>query len=215
MAFQVSDRAADSPQVQTRTILKTLRVALVLAVVIAVWAFAPRADAKTRSVKKGGRCAWANYVPKSAADMPKLQKATRCLVNIQRKRRGLKPMAANSFLFKSSDWQADDMLTHEYFDHNRQGGPDFGDRILRFGYADGALGYALGENLAWASSNIATPKKMVRLWMHSPGHRKNILTKGFRDQAVAAVWSDGNVGGAYAQSGGPFVVFVNQFGQRQ
>lgn len=197
-------------------ILKVVRVALVLGVVVAVWAFAPRADAKTKSnSKKANTCANANLAPTRPADMYKLQRATRCLVNRERAKRGFKSMVANEFLLASSDWQADDMLQHKYFDHNRSGGPEFGERILRFGYANGAAGYALGENLAWASANIATPTKMVKLWMNSPGHRKNILTKGFRDQAVAAVWSEGNVGGAYAESGGPFVVFVNQFGQRQ
>lgn len=214
--FQVSDRSADSKQVHTRMIFKILRVGLVLGVVVAVWAFAPRADAATKkSGKKADTCANANLAPAKPADLPKLQRAIRCLVNRERSRRGLKSMLANGALLKSSVWQADDMIEHEYFDHNRKDGPDFGERILRFGYADGADGYALGENLAWATATIATPSKMVKLWMNSPGHRKNILTKGFRDQAVAAVWSDGNVGGAYAQSNGPFVVFVNQFGQRQ
>lgn len=180
---------------------------------MAVWAFAPRADAKTG--KKSNTCANANLVPSRAADLAKLQRATRCLINRERAKRGLRSMLANGALLKSSDWQAGDMIEHEYFDHNRKDGPDFGERILRFGYAADADGYALGENLAWATATIATPSRMVKLWMNSPGHRKNILTRGFRDQAVAAVWSDGNVGGAYAQSGGPFVVFVNQFGQRQ
>jgi hypothetical protein len=86
--------------------------------------------------------------------------------------------------------------------------------LLRFGYKDGASGYSIGENIAWASSSIASPKKIVSMWMHSPPHKANILTKDFRDQAVSALWSDGGVGGDYANSNGPFVVYVNQFGRR-
>jgi uncharacterized protein YkwD len=104
------------------------------------------------------------------------------------------------------------MIEFEYFDHVRPDGPEFVDRILRFGYAADSNGYSIGENIAWASQPIASPKKMVSLWMHSPPHRKNILTKGFRDQAVSAVWSGGGVGGAYENSGGPFLVYTNQFG---
>jgi uncharacterized protein YkwD len=146
--------------------------------------------------------------------MVRAERATRCLVNRERTKRGLKSLKANAELLKASGFQAQDMLTHEYFDHTRPGGPDFAERILRFGYAADARGYMIGENIAWASSPIATPRKMVSLWMHSPPHRKNILTKGYRDQAVAALWSNGGVGGAYATSGGPFVIFVNQFGTR-
>jgi uncharacterized protein YkwD len=146
--------------------------------------------------------------------MSRVQVATRCLVNRERTSRGLKSLKANAELLKSSQFQAQDMLDHEYFDHSRPDGPEFVDRITRFGYAKDANGYALGENIAWASSPIATPRKMVSAWMHSPDHRENILTKGYRDQAVAALWSDGGIGGAYAQSGGPFVIFVNQFGTR-
>ena len=47
--------------------------------------------------------------------------------------------------------------------------------ILRFGYAEDAKGFEIGENIAWASQSIATPRKMVSLWMNSPPHRRNIL----------------------------------------
>lgn len=205
--FQVSGREADSKRVEARKIRKFVWLAVVLIVVGAVWAFAPPADAKP--------CANANRVPKAATDAPKLQVATRCLINVERKKKGLVPLKVNGPLQKSSAWQADDMLQFQYFDHFREGGPEFGERILRFGYADDADGYAIGENIAWASSPIATPKKIVKLWMNSPPHRKNILTKGYRDQGLVALWSAGGVGGAYKDSGGPFVIFVNQFGQRQ
>jgi uncharacterized protein YkwD len=169
---------------------------------------APAAGAKTKPCKD------ASLVPTKASQAKRLQSATRCLINRERTKRGLKRLANNTPLQKSSDWQANDMVANEYFDHTRDGGPSFADRILRFGYNDGANGYSIGENIAWASSGIAAPKKMVSLWMHSPPHRANILTKDFRDQAVSALWSDGGVGGDYANSGGPFVIYVNQFGRR-
>lgn len=162
----------------------------------------------------GKPCKDASLVPTSASQSLRLQRATRCLINRERTKRGLKALKANTPLQKSSDWQAQDMLANVYFDHSRPGGPEFSERILRFGYADGADGYFIGENIAWASASIASPKKMVSLWMHSPPHRRNILTKGFRDQAVSALWSDGGVGGDYADSGGPFLIYVNQFGAR-
>lgn len=181
---------------------------LLLAIAATLLLAAPAGAAKQKPCKDAG------LVPTGAAQMPRIQSATRCLVNRERTKRGLRSLKANAELLASSQFQAQDMLDNEYFDHSRPGGPEFVERITRFGYAKDANGYALGENIAWASDDIATPRKMVSAWMHSPGHRKNILTKGYRDQAVAALWSDGNVGGAYANSGGPFVIFVNQFGTR-
>lgn len=153
-------------------------------------------------------------MPKSAKQMVRMQRAIRCLVNAERRKRGRKTLRFNLPLQKASDWQANDMLTYQYFDHTRPDGPTFSERVLRFGYADGADGYLIGENLAWSSASGASPRKIVSLWMHSPPHRHNILTHAFRDQAVSALWSNGGVGGAYASSNGPFVIYVNQFGRR-
>ena len=165
------------------------------------------------AAKKKG-CKDAGLIATGPEQVQRLQQATRCLINKERTKRGLKSLKTSNELLKASDWQNRDMLAYTYFDHVRPDGPDFAERILRFGYADQSRGYSIGENLAWASQRIATPRKMVNLWMKSPPHRKNILTRGFRDQAVSAVWSPGNVGGAYANSGGPFLVYTNQFGAR-
>lgn len=185
----------------------TFRVVLV-ALAATLLIAAPAGAAKKKACKDAG------LVATGPEQVPRLQQATRCLINRERTRRGLKSLKTNTALLKASDWQNRDMIEHEYFNHTRPDGPDFADRILDFGYAEGSNGYSLGENLAWASQAIATPRKMVKMWMKSPPHRKNILTKGFRDQAVSAAWSDGNVGGAYENSGGPFLIYTNQFGVR-
>jgi uncharacterized protein YkwD len=202
MFIQGSGVSADS-----RGVKATLRL-LLLALAAMLLLAAPASAAKAKPCKDAG------LVPTRADQMERVQSATRCLVNRERTKRGRKSLKANEELLKASEFQAQDMLTNEYFDHVRPGGPDFAERILRFGYAADADGYSIGENIAWATASIATPRKMVSMWMHSPGHRKNILTKAYRDQAVAALWSDGGVGGAYTSSGGPFVIFVNQFGVR-
>ena len=48
-------------------------------------------------------------------------------------------------------------------------------------------GWTLGENLAWGSYQLATPKSIVRSWMHSPGHRANILNADFHEIGVGVV----------------------------
>ncbi len=159
-------------------------------------------------------CRNADILPASKKDVKRAEAATRCLINKERRSHGMRSTKFNKRLHKSALWQAKDMLRHEYFDHDRSGGPSFVGRISRFGYGRKSNGYSLGENLAWAPESVATPREMVRMWMESPGHRRNILHRKFREQAVSAVLSDGDVGGDYEDSGGPFVVYVSQFGTR-
>lgn len=158
-------------------------------------------------------CKNANLEPQDADQAKKAQTAVRCLVNRERKKRGLRSLRFSKSLQKASDWMAKDMLDHEYFAHDRNGGPSFTARITRFGYGEKSNGYSLGENIAWATCDIATPREIVRMWMNSPGHRANILQRRFKEQAVSALWSTGGIGGDY-DSEIPFVVFVNQFGAR-
>ena len=118
---------------------------------LALFLTAAPAQAKTTS------CANANTKP-SSTNLVKVERATRCLINLQRKRNHLHSLKYNADLQKSSDFQGQDMLTYAYFGHQRNGGPEFSERILRFGYAKGASGYTLGENIAWATDPIATPQ---------------------------------------------------------
>ena len=67
------------------------------------------------------------------------------------------------------------MVRHHYFEHG-----DFAGRIHHAGYH----GYTLGENIAWGSLRYSTPESIVRMWMHSPGHRANILRPQFRDIGI-------------------------------
>lgn len=185
-------------------------LSLALCIVAALAIGVAPAGAKSKSKP----CKDAKLMPSKASQMKRIERATRCLINKERKKHHLARLTANDSLQKSSRWQGYDMLTHAYFDHSRPDGPAFADRILRFGYAQLASGYEIGENIGWASDSIASPRQMVKMWMNSPSHRENILTGTFRDQAIDAIWSAGGVGGAYADSNGPFVIYVNQFGRQ-
>ena len=62
-----------------------------------------------------------------------------------------------------------DMLARGYFEHD---GPkeSFDKRIRRF-----LKSPLVGENIAWGTGRYASPEGIVRLWMHSPPHRRIIL----------------------------------------
>ena len=55
--------------------------------------------------------------------------------------------------------------------------------------------WAVGENLVWASPNL-TARRAVKMWMKSPPHRANLLSKNWREVGLSAVYSS-NAPGKY------------------
>ena len=45
----------------------------------------------------------------------------------------------------------------------------------------------IGENLAWAVGRLSQARAVVRMWMASPGHRRNLLDPGFSIVGVGAL----------------------------
>ena len=62
------------------------------------------------------------------------------------------------------------------------------DRIRRAGYLRGARSWAVGENIAWGSGRLSTPRAIGRAWMNSPGHRANILRAEFAEVGVGVAY---------------------------
>lgn len=93
-----------------------------------------------------------------------------CLVNHARQARGLAPLQTPRSLTKAADRKSGDVIRCDEFSHEACG-REFTYWMNRFGYN----GCYEGENLAWGSGPYATPISIFRLWMHSQGHRENIL----------------------------------------
>jgi len=93
-----------------------------------------------------------------------------CLVNHARSQRGLAPLGAPSSLTKAADRKSGDVIRCDEFSHEACG-REFTYWMTHFGYH----GCREGENLAWGSGRYATPRSIFQMWMHSQGHRENIL----------------------------------------
>jgi uncharacterized protein YkwD len=120
-------------------------------------------------------CAYENGNPNEIT-LQQSKRATLCLLNKERTSRGIRKLRDNSRLNLASQRHANDMSRRNYFAHG-----DFVGRIKAARYLKGARGYTLGENIAWGSWDYATPANIVDGWMHSPGHRANILNPGFHE----------------------------------
>jgi uncharacterized protein YkwD len=112
--------------------------------------------------------------------------ATLCLLNAQRARYGLGPLHAYYGLAAAALSHAQDMVAKRYFSHDAPSGQSIAQRILAAGFVptDAA---ALGENLAWGGGAWSTPRRIVRGWMASAGHRRNILDPAFRAIGIGVV----------------------------
>jgi uncharacterized protein YkwD len=116
-----------------------------------------------------------------------IRSATLCLLNRRRASNGRPKLRHNARLAKAAGAHARDMVRRDYFAHTAPGGVSFVDRIMRQDYVSPNQGWRLGENLAWGSYQLATPRSIVRSWMHSPGHRANVLNRGFREIGIGVV----------------------------
>jgi uncharacterized protein YkwD len=77
------------------------------------------------------------------------------------------------------------MAFGDYFEHIGPGGQTPLTRMRETGYIHGAhAAFAVGENIAWGTLWLATPRSIVAAWMASPEHRANILNPRFRDTAI-------------------------------
>src|SRR4051794_25686588 len=138
-------------------------------------------------------CASADGPPARASTVA-LGNAALCLVNQERTARGLKPLKLNRRLSKAAAGHARDMVARNYFSHDSLGGGDFVDRIRKAGYMAPRAFPTLGEDLAWGSGTLGTPRAIVQSWMESPGHRANILTRQFREAGMGVAFGDPGAG---------------------
>jgi uncharacterized protein YkwD len=150
-------------------------------------------------------CPGAHLAP-SAAHAAQVRTATLCLLNRQRTRHGLPRLRQHRSLSHAARTYARLMVTKRFFDHVSPAGSTMAQRIKRTNYLRHTQGWALGENLAWGTGRAATPAQIVTAWMHSPGHRRNILDRSFREIGVGIA-----LGAPNGRSG---ATYVNEFGRR-
>ena len=137
-----------------------------------------------------------------------VKRATLCLLNHRRAAHGRRALRPNRRLARAARKHARDMVVRNYFSHTAPGGVSFVDRIMRQDYVNPGQGWTLGENLAWGSYQLATPRSIVRSWMHSPGHRANILNTRFREIGVGVVTGSPEPGTEHAAT------YATSFGTR-
>jgi uncharacterized protein YkwD len=139
-----------------------------------------------------------------------LRAATLCLMNAERTARGLGRLQSEPLLGRVAAGYARQMVRGQFFDHTSPAGSTMLARIKATSYLRDVTSWSVGENLAWGSGNLATPRAMVRAWMQSAEHRANLLDRHFADIGIGVAagapvaLEPGELGGTY----------VTDFGRR-
>jgi uncharacterized protein YkwD len=94
------------------------------------------------------------------------------LLNVIRAQNGLTPFTASTELRDAARSHSDDMIAHNYFDHDSPN-EAWDARVSR--YLKSSL---IGEDIAWGTGSYGTPAGIVSQWMHSAPHRHIILMAG-------------------------------------
>jgi uncharacterized protein YkwD len=130
-------------------------------------------------------CADERLLP-DASNTAQIRAATRCLINKERARFGRKRLAASASLNIPAQSFAQQMVKDAFFDHVGPAGVSVLLRVKRQSnyITKRTPRYGVGENIAWGAGVLATPLETVRSWMHSPGHRRNILDRRYRDIGI-------------------------------
>lgn len=161
----------------TFKLLSGVVVALISAFLLSA-ALAPAAQAK------GPSCKAAN---KSAQQLrgKQAKKAVLCLVNQKRKSHGLGKLRRDGRLERAAKAHNRVMVRKNCFSHQCGGEKDLFGRLNKSGYLKGKLSrWAYGENIAWGSGSLGTPRKIVDAWMHSPPHRAAILSRSYKEAGI-------------------------------
>ena len=116
------------------------------------------------------------------------------LTNAERANAGIAPFRTSAQLMQAAQLQADQMARLGRMEHELPGAqyPTPADRLAAVGYRWSTY----GENIAMGQSSAAA---VLDAWMHSSGHRANILNSAFRE-----------IGAGYARdsAGRPYYVQV-------
>jgi uncharacterized protein YkwD len=156
-------------------------VAAVLACTALVFAAAPA----TPAAAKASACKeWGSVMPDELAP-GQARKAIVCLLNLERQKVGVGSLDSNSKLQRAAQNHTDHMDGTGCFDHECPGEADLSRRLEGVDYLVGSLiRWICGENIAWGSDKLGTPKAIVQAWMNSPPHRSTLLDRSFDDVGI-------------------------------
>ena len=147
-----------------------LRFVLALAMLVAITVLADSALASSRS----------------ETSLQTLNRKVLASLNRFRARHGLVPLRESAELDRSARQHSLEMGKDGYFGHSSANGTAFWRRIQHYYPARNHPYWSVGENLVWASPRLSAGSAM-KLWIASPPHLANLLSRQWRQIGISAV----------------------------
>lgn len=155
---------------------------LVVALTLASQAFAG-AGKYANLIAPASVCPGANSTTAAAAEQAKTMI---CMINYARAKAGVKKLPSETLLAGSAVRKAKRIVKCGKFTHYPCG-DELATPFRQAGYIAPGYRWTVGENLAWGSGAYASPTSVLKRWLESPPHRKNLLSSRWREQGVAVV----------------------------
>jgi uncharacterized protein YkwD len=126
-------------------------------------------------------------VPSKLLTQGSLELRVLALTNRHRQAKGCVPLRSRYSLRRAARGHSVTMARHDEMSHQLPGEPRFSTRITRAGYRGWSM---VAENVARGFDNA---EAVVRAWMRSAGHRRNLLNCRLRHLGVGVVLSGGQL----------------------
>lgn len=114
----------------------------------------------------------------------KAESLTVCVVNQQRRGRGLKKVRMDRKLTRAARSHSRVMVKARCFLHVCPGEPDLGSRLAKAGYLPCGCSWNAGETIAVGQNRRSSPRSIVNAWMKSSAHRKILTGRSFQHVGV-------------------------------
>ena len=195
-------RAGSGDNICMRRLLAISAAATALLVSASLSAVAPAAATDLgRLIAPAAACSGTGNADAPAGEQ---ERAMLCMTNFARRHVGLGGFGEPLKLDRSAAHKSGDILRCDSFSHEACGRA-FTYWMERVGYIPAPC-WRAGENIAWGTGSYSTVHAIFSAWIHSPGHRENILGR-YRQIGIGL-----RVGGL--EGNGDAHVWTQEFGLR-
>jgi len=122
-------------------------------------------------------------VNQSGLAQPRLEERILVLVNRERESAGVKPLNFSPELARAARAHSSAMAEEGFFEHRGDGEAALFDRVSLTGMDTDHVGENIFETSEGVSGAVAD--ECVQMWMHSEGHRRNMLSPEFDKTGIA------------------------------
>lgn len=175
-------RTALSPKAAIGALLSAL-VALGAVAATAAPGSLPGLSAETAAANCKGSDKGPRKISRSRAS-----RATVCLVNKKRRARGLHRLRASGPLKKAAKRHSRRMQRKRCYAHQCPGEPALSGRFAATSYLPCNCRWGAAENIAWGRTHRGSPRRVVKAWMRSSGHRAVLLSRSLEHVGVGVRW---------------------------